>query len=229
MTALVATGADDDGELEIKATINGGVADPAAVADWLTTGLSLPSGNNTSGAKVTVKAPKVTIEVTGSRKGYGRVFLSGTAKAGATVEIYRKTTSSSSNYSLVSSVKADEDGKFGDDFLITRSMTYVAKAGSITSNQATATVTSAPKLTATALGKGRVRLSVDGNPDARVKATFSRVISTSSRKSLGSVLTNSDGKGSIIVTVPKGKRTFRVYYQAPGTVKGWTEVRITVK
>ncbi|MBI1758526.1 MAG: hypothetical protein HYR62_04785 [Actinobacteria bacterium] len=227
--AVLVTGSNDSGTTSLIAKINGGAANPAAVA-YLTTGLTLAAGVNTATATVTVAPDTVSITAPASRTGAGAVTVSGTAKAGATVDIYAKATGGTDPFQWVDSTVASGTGTYSVSVTISRSTSFVAKVGSLTSSVVATTVLSTVKLTAVALGGGKVKLTGTGGPAAQTGMSFTLVVSPIKQSPIASVTTNSSGVGSFTwKTSLRGARTIRVYYKAPGCEIASATVTVTVK
>jgi hypothetical protein len=181
------------------------------------------SGTYTSVGTVTVTVPTppvvvpTTVTLTGpsSRVGRGTVTLSGTTKAGSVVDIYLKPTEGA--LGLIDTVTADSEGAFTANVTISRTTTFVAKVGAVTSSAKTVTVVSTVRFASfRVLGDGRVRLTADGGPNGSGTIIFYRKISATQIAQIGRVTANSSGDGSLTVRVGAGAKTFRVTYTSPG-------------
>jgi len=216
------TGSNQQGDVTLTATLHGQTqnrtADDAVYGD---TGLDLNSGDYQSTGTIKVKSEEVeaptTVTLTGpsSRVGRGTVTLSGTTKAGSVVDIYLKPTEGA--LGLVDTVTADSEGAFTANVTISRTTTFVAKVGAVTSSAKTVTVVSTVRFASfKVLGNGRVRLTADGGPNGGGTIIFYRKISATQIAQLGRVTANSSGDGSLTVRVGAGAKTFRVTYTSPG-------------
>lgn len=227
--ATIVTGSSDSGTASVVAKINGGAADPAAAA-YLTTGLSLPAGVNTATGTLTLAPDKVTITSPESRVGAGTVPVTGTAKPNATVDIYTKPAGTGAPFLWVDTTVADDTGAFALDMMVDRATSFVAKSGSITSLRSTTLVESTVKLTATALGGGRVKVTGTGGPAAKTSMSFTWVRSPISQARIGLLTTDSNGVGSFVWrTSLRGPVTIRVYYKAPGCELAHTTADVTIR
>jgi hypothetical protein len=158
----------------------------------------------------------------------------GTAQSGASVDIYAKPAGSSAGLVWIGSAVADSTtGDWSKAVVITGSTTFIAKVGSMSSAEATVTVTGGGGkatcvVTAKAMGKGVVKVSVTGKP---AKAgTFTVYVRSGSKwVKVRSWASTSTGAGSVTLRTGKGSKTFLVQFSQAGATTGSATVTVRVK
>jgi adhesin/invasin len=182
-------------------------------ANWLAVGgLTLPAAAPTATGTITIAPDAVAFSAPKSRLGAGNVTLTGTARAGAAVDVYRKT---SSGLVLVDSVTAGNDGKWTAVERISATTTFIAKTSTATSTAVTVKVVSTVKLSVKKLKTGQARVSVAGGPSR--SGTITLWI-THGKKTTKVAVRVSGGSKTWVVKPGKGTTTFRATYAASGCV-----------
>jgi hypothetical protein len=218
------TGSNSDGTATLTATLHGQTANPTAAADWVdVAGITVPSGAYQDTATITLAETLTTITATGSLVGGGTAQLSGTAEAGASVEIWAKPAGATS-FSLLDNEVADSDGAWSLGTSIVKTTAFFAKSDGKLSSTVSTVVFSTQTVKAKAIGKGKVRFTVLGTPNVR---GFVNVYSGGKR--IAHVATNRSGDVTTVVQSKAGRRTFRVYFVAPGTSLMGKSITGTVK
>ncbi len=210
----------------VNAAGNANIASNAALvanAAYANAGLTVPAGEYQDTADIQVVDPTTGIAATARLVGGGKAQLSGTAEAGASVDLYARP-SGDSGFTLVKSLNADDDGMWGIGTTLTKTTSFFARSGGKTSDTVTTVVYSSEEVTAKALGHGMVRFSVYGTPN--VKGTVN-IYYGSSR--LAHVTTDSHGDVTVTFKAKTGKRTFMIYFVAPGTSLKGRSLTGTVK
>lgn len=194
-------------------------------AGWATGGVTVPAGAYMDQASITVvKAQATTISGPASRVGSGMVTLTGKAIPGVVVEIYSRPAGSSSAFGWIDSVMSDEsNGNWSASENITASTTFIAKTSTSTSGTTTVAVVSAKPtvkkatvtLKVTSLGKGKVKVNVNGAPN--MKGTITVYVAGKKVKSFNS---NAWGDGTLTVKASKGKKTVKVVFAPKGYTAG---------
>lgn len=223
------SGSNQSGSADLVATLVGQTANAVPVVGWLANaGLTITHGEYRDQATLTVTALKLTLSATGRLNGGGRARLSGNFVANTGVDIYSKALGESS-YKLLDSVETDADGDYGASYVIKKTTRFLAKSAGLSSKVRTTYVYSTVTLTGKSYSHNRATLRANGAPNAKGTLTFYRKVSGRDPK-LGSIISNSDGKGTITVTLPRGVRSVYVVFRAPGTFAGTsTTVKIRVK
>jgi hypothetical protein len=221
------SGANQSGDVTLTATIAGQTENEEPVDFWTDAdgpGLTgLPEhGEYTDSATIKIEEEVVTLEATDVVVGGGKAFVSGLARANATVEVYIKPVGADS-FSLFDVVKADAEGEFGTSKNIVRSTLWLAKMGTISSTVELSSVQSKVTIGARSLGGGRAILAADGAPNSKANLRFYLVESDGDLKLIRVVKANARGYGSFIWKTTPGAKKIRVYYQAPGTRRGQAE------
>ncbi|MEU4157474.1 Calx-beta domain-containing protein [Actinoplanes sp. NPDC026670] len=110
------------------------------------------------------KAPTLTPPA-GTTNGSGRITISGTAGAGAKVELLSAPGVSGGTFKVVSTVQADDDGAYTFKPNLTQGCRMQTRSGGLTSPVRTIQLRQDPELTGVSSAKGSVTLTVTGNPD----------------------------------------------------------------
>ncbi len=225
------TGTNSSGDVKVTAEItnNGGTLTPAAA--WKTAGVTLKDAVDKVTGAVTVAATKLTLSATAkvvAGGSGGTAKLSGKYLPDTSVDIWSKE-SGEKTYSLMDSVMTDGEGEWGISTKVARSTYFLAKANGLSSPSDVTEVWSAVSLTAKALGKGKVQLSANGDPNVKAPLNFYRSIAGKDPL-LKKVTSSSSGVAKVTVSLPKGVRSVYVTYKAPGTTLGQSKtVKVTVK
>ncbi|MFI7585911.1 beta strand repeat-containing protein [Spongisporangium articulatum] len=222
-STTISPATNQEGDVTVTAVINGQTQNATPAALWATAGLTYAHGEYMDQSTISVGETALTISSSGrltyGSKYYARgALISGTADAGATVEIWGKTTSSS--YQLMDTATADDNGEFGTTIKIARSVWFIAKSDGKTSASSLTKVYSAVSLSAKSNSADHVTLTANGGPNAKGTLTFYRVYADGHTKKLGSMTSSSYGNGSKTFSAPSGNRKFKVVFQAPGTYSG---------
>jgi hypothetical protein len=218
------SGSNSSGTATITATLDGMTENPTADEDWTdVAGITVPHGEYMDQATLTLTDTPTTISATGSIIGGGTAELSGTAEAGASVEVWAKPQGASS-FSLVSNETADSSGEWGTSTSIVKTTSFFAKSNNKPSSTVSTVVFSTQTLKAKALGGGKVQFTVYGTPNVR---GFVNIYSGDVR--LAHVKTNNAGDVTTVVQSKAGRRTFKVYFVAPGTSLKGSSLTGTVK
>ena len=227
------TGASSgDGDAVLTATLNTQTANAVAQTDWLdNAGLTIAAGTFQDTAKITVdpNINKTVLMAPATRVGAGKVTVYGKAKPGASVEIFAKVAYTSLPYALVGVATANSAGDWSDDEYVTTSTTFYAKTSVSSSSTVTvavkgATPAASARVSAKVMGKGVVKLSVNGMPNR--KGTITVYVNGSKAKSMAS---NSAGDGTVSIKTSKGRKTFKVVFSTSGCTAGTAAVVVTVK
>lgn len=202
---------------------------PLPATAWATAGVTVAHGEYTDQATLTVaKAQPTTISAPSSRVGAGRITLTGKAVPGVVVEIYSRPAGSSAAFGWIDSVMSDEsNGSWTATEWISASTTYIAKTSTSTSSATTVAVVSkvaSVTMTARPLGRGLVKIAVNGSPN--VKGTITLYQGSKRVKSWPS---NAWGDGGLTVKTTRGKKTFRVVFAPAGYTAGSRTVTVTVR
>jgi hypothetical protein len=214
---------NQDGTATLTATLTGQTQNATANGAYATAGLTVAHGEYQDTAEIQVVDPTTGIAATGSLLGGGKAQISGTAEAGASVDLYARR-SGASGFTLVKSLNADDDGLWGIGTTLTRTTSFFARSGGKTSDTVTTVVFSYETVKATALGGGKVRFKVYGTPNVKGVVNI-----YSGSKRLAHVATNSQGDVIVTVQSKAGKRTFVIYFVAPGTSLKGRSLTGTVK
>ena len=165
----------------------------------------------TATGTITIAPDAIAFSAPASRVGAGNVRLSGTARAGAAVDIYRKA---SSGLVLVDSVTAGNDGKWTAVESISSTTTFIAKTSTATSTAVTIKVISTVKLTVKKLKTGQARVTVSGGPSRSGTITLWWV---HGRKTTKVVVHVSGGSKAWVLKPGKGATTFKATYTSAGS------------
>lgn len=177
--------------------------------------LQLDQAANAVQNAVTLNGPK-------SRLSSGTVEITGTAPAGTTVTVQRKNRGASDDtYATVETLTADStSGTFDLSVKIKRSTVFRAVTEEATSNTVLVKVRSKVSFSKDkALGGGKYLLRANGAPDASGGTMTFYKVTSSSKKKIATVKTNSSGVGRYTWKTSKGTKKVRVYYTAPGCEK----------
>jgi hypothetical protein len=224
-SAIFISGDTDKGTVSYTATLNGQTQNAAANAGWATGGLTLTDGTYKATGTIQVAANQVTLSAPATRVGAGYVTLTGKAVPGASVDIFRKT---SSGLTLMDSVTANATtGAFSAKVSVSATTVFVAKTTTTTSLPVTVKVISTVKISAKAT-KGRVvKLTVSGGPSK--KGTISVWI-TKGSKTTKVVVRVSGGTKTWSLKPGKGKVSFKATYTASGSAtSSVVKASVTVK
>lgn len=220
-----------DGTATLTATLNGQTSNATADDDWLdNAGLTVAHGEYQDTATITVDPSinRTTISAPASRAGAGAVQLTGHAKPNSTVEIYAKPAGTTVAYALVGVATAAADGDWTSTEYVTRTTIFYAKTTVSSSATVTVSVTvpkkASVKVTAKAVGKGNVKLAINGSPNT--KGTITVYVSGKKVKSFSS---NAYGDGGLTVKTGKGKKVVKVIFAPKGYTAGSASVTVTVK
>ncbi|HEY6793929.1 MAG TPA: hypothetical protein VI248_04520 [Kineosporiaceae bacterium] len=230
---------DGDGQATLTATLHGQTTNVTADTTWLDdAGLTIPHGEYQDTATITVdpNINRTTVSAPASHAGAGMVRLTGHAKPGATVEVYAKPTGTSTPFALVGVATAGTDGDWSDSEYVARTTTFYAKT-TVSSSSTVTVVVTAPSHTprdtiakagCTALGSGKVAVSITGNGNGRTVVTVYQLVGTKWVK-VTTVKVSSKGAASAKVKLGKGKRTLKLVYATPGKTATSKTVTVTVK
>jgi hypothetical protein len=221
----------DGGEATLTATVNGDTANRTANAAWLdNAGLTIAHGEYQDQATITVDPTinQTTVSVPASHAA-GAVQVTGKAKPNSTVEIYSKPTGTQLAYALVGVAAANANGDWSDTEYLTRTTTFYAKTSVSSSAPVTVVVTNpanraSVKASAKAMGKGVVKVSVNGAPNR--KGTITIYVNGSKVRTMTS---NAAGDGTVSLKVAKGKKTIKVIFAPSGYASAASTVTVTVK
>ncbi len=176
------TGSNSSGDVELTATLD----NPTTLtpnAAYKTAGVTLADGKDTAAGKIIVAATKLTLSATAkvvAGGSGGTAKLSGKYLPNSSVDIWSKE-SGEKTYSLMDSVNTDAEGEWGASTKVDKSTYFLAKANGLSSPSDLTQVWSAVSLTAKALGKGKVSLSANGDPNTKSTLTFYRSIGAPTR------------------------------------------------
>lgn len=226
------SGSNQSGTATLTATLDGQSsnkeADDTIWGDDLAGLPAFADGDYQDASTITITAVDLTLSATGSIEGYGDAELSGSYKPNMTVDIYAKPHGADS-FSLVDSVKTDDDGNYGTSIAITKITSWLARSGDVSSEVKTTIVESKVTLKVKAKGSGIVQLDMNGDPNAERKTTFYLVGKGGKLVPLKTVWTNEKGQARVFVVFKKkGAKTFRAYYAAPHTKVGFGQATVTV-
>jgi hypothetical protein len=224
------SGTNQSGTADLTATLNGQIINRAADTHWLTdAGLVIADGDYQDVSTITISSTKLTLvatpKFTAGASG-GTAKLTGTFMPGSTVEIWSKP-SGSTIYSIIDTVTTNSTGTWVASETIKRSTFFLARANGLSSLSDQTQVWSKVSITAAALGKGKVRLYANGDPNAKATLIFYRSVKGPDTR-LKTVTSSSFGSATVTVKLPKGTRKVYAVYTAPGTGKGWSKL-ISVK
>ncbi|GLY26976.1 hypothetical protein [Kineosporia sp. NBRC 101731] len=225
------TGSNSSGDVELTAEISNNPGTLTANATLVASGFTAPAAKDTATGEIKIAVAKLTLSatarVTASATG-GTAKLSGTYLPNSSVDIYSKESGERS-YSLLDSVTTDAEGEWGLSTKVNKSTYFLAKSNGLSSPSDLTEVWSSVSLTAKALGKGKVRLSANGDPNSKATLTFYRSIAGADPV-LKKVTSSSFGAGSVTVALPKGQRSVYVTYKAAGTGLGTSKtLKVNVK
>jgi hypothetical protein len=196
---------------------------PTVNAAYAAAGQVITHGEYQDTATITVDEAKLTISTTGALLGGGKAMISGTAPAGRSIKVFIKPAGAT-GYTLGTTVVADSEGDWGVGATLKKSTSFYAESGALISPVVSTTVFSYQTVKAKALGKGKVRFTILGVPNVKGTATV-----WYGSKKLGSKATNSAGDVTFDVQSSKGRKSFKVYFSAPGTSMKGTVLTGTVK
>lgn len=195
-----------------KVKVTASITPDTVATTWSTVaGLTLPAAVPTATGSITIAPDAVALAAPKSRLGAGAVSLTGTARPGATVDIYRKT---STGLVLVDSVTADSKGAFSSSVTVSVNTVFVAKSPTAASPAVVVKVVSTAKITTKAGRRGRLTVTVTGGPGKRGTVTLYQVVGKKLVK-LGSVYTRKGGY-SWSLKAGKGTKTFKAVYTSSG-------------
>ncbi len=219
------SGSNSSGDVDLTATLDNPTALTADAA-YKTAGITLADGKKTATGSISIAKTDLTIAVTGKVTAGGsgaNTKISGKFLPSTSVDIYSKAAGERA-YTLLDSVKTNAAGSYSLTDRITKSTFFLAKSNGQSSGSKATQVSSKVSLTAKALGKGKVKLSANGDPNVKATLTF-----YNGTKVLKKITSNAAGVGSATVTLPKGKKTVKVTFKAPGTNQGQKTISVTVK
>ncbi|GAB6899918.1 beta strand repeat-containing protein [Kineosporia succinea] len=225
------SGSNAKGDVDVTAEITNNAATLTPNAAWKTAGVTLKDGVDKVESTIAVARAELTLSSSGKLvsgpKG-ASAKLSGTFTPNSTVDIYAKASGELA-YQWTDSVKTDDEGEWGAEVQINKSTRFIAKANGLSSPSTETQLWADVILTAKALGKGKVELFANGDPN--VKGTLSFYRSIAGTDPLLKKITASDfGSGKTIVPLPKGGRSVYVVYKAPGVGAAQSKtLKITVK
>jgi hypothetical protein len=222
------SGSNQSGDVTLTATLTGLVADPTAVAAWLTAGITVPNGDFEETSTITVAVVELTLSSTPKLIGGGTAKMVGTFMPNTGVDIYSKASGAAS-YSLIDSVTTDADGKYTASSFLKKTTRFLAKSAGLSSPVDTTRVYSKVTLTGKSFSHRRATLSANGSPSAKGTLTFYRSVAGKDPV-LKKMTSNSLGNGRVTVTLPRGNRYVYVVFRAPGTTAGKSKIiKIAVK
>lgn len=225
------SGSNSSGDVKVTAEItnNGATLTPAAA--WKTAGVdTLKDGVDKIVGMIKIAATKLTIsataKLTAGAKG-GTAKLSGTYLPNTSVDIYARESGDKA-YGLSDTVETDAEGEWGTSLMVDKSTRFIARSSGLSSPSVETQVWSTVSLTAKALGKGRVELTANGDPNAAGTLAFYRSIAGADP--VLKKLATTNGSGRVTVSLPKGARSVYVTYKATGTGQGQSKVvKVNVK
>ncbi|GAA3607843.1 hypothetical protein GCM10022223_24810 [Kineosporia mesophila] len=226
------TGSNSSGKVDLTAEIiNNPAGTPTANAAYKAAGLVIADGKDTAAGVINVAKAELTLSssarVTATATG-GVAKLSGTSAPNTTVDIYGRASGSLS-YTLMDSATTDDKGEWGISIRVMKSTFFLAKANGLSSGATQTQVWSSVSVSAKALGKGKVKLTANGDPNAKATLSFYRSIAGADPL-LKQIVSNSTGTGSVTVSLPKGSRSVYVTYKAAGTGLGTSKtLKVNVK
>jgi adhesin/invasin len=175
-----------------KVTVTATITAATLVTTWSSVGgLTLPASVATATGTIIIAPDAVALAGPKSRVGAGYVTLTGTARPGASVDVYKKTAS---GLSLVDSVTAGSDGKFSASVHVSVNTVFLAKSPTATSPAITVRVKSTIRVSTKVNRGGVLRVSVAGGPSKR---------------------------GTITLWITHGKKTTKVVTRVTGGAKTW--------
>jgi hypothetical protein len=200
------------GSLSGKAKVTATFTPATLHANWLAVGgLTIPAAVPSATGNITIAPDAVAFSAPASRIGAGNVTLKGTARAGASVDIYVKRAGA--GLSLVDSVTAGNDGKWTAVEYVAANTVFIAKTSTATSPAVTVKVKSTIKLTTKVARGGVLRVSVSGGPSRHGTIT---VWITHGKKTT-KVIAHVTGGGKTWVLKPgKGYTTIKAVYASSG-------------
>lgn len=176
---------------------------------------------------VKVEANTITLEAPATRVGPGTVTLTGVTGKGRTVKISSKVAGSDSSFGMVKTVTANADtGAYSVDVTVTRSMTFIAEAGTATSGEKTVEIVtiSAPK---TDVGGGVIEVKGYAIPGSEVTISKKNAGSTADFVEVGKVEADENGMYAQEVKIIRST-TFQAATSAATSVEKTTTVKSTV-
>jgi hypothetical protein len=203
--------------------------DPTADPSWALAGIVLSDGTHTATGTIKVAQDTVTLAGPSNRVNAGDVTLTGMTVPNRTVSVYGRPVAGGS-LRLLSTATANNAGAFSATLRLVKSTVLTASinSGGVSATPIVVTVQSnIAQFTAKALGKGKARLNLNGDPNASVTARF-YVRSGGSWKRVAVKATDERGVTGVTVKVPTGNRTFKVTYTAPGTATATGTVSATI-
>ena len=200
------------GSVSGKAKVTATITPVVLHGNWLAVGgLTLPAAVATATGTITIAPDAVAFSAPASRIGAGGVKLSGTARAGASVDVYIKRAGQP--LSLIDSVTAANDGKWSATERVSATTTFIAKTSTATSPAVTVRVVSTVRLTVRS-GRRGVAITVTGGPSKRGTVVLWERVNRKWKK----IGTASVRGGAVTWTVRRGKgsHSFRATYTASG-------------
>ncbi|GAB3241485.1 beta strand repeat-containing protein [Kineosporia babensis] len=220
------TGTNSSGDVKLTAEINNNPATLTPNATLVAAGFTAPASKDTADSTISIAAKKLTISstanVTAGGSG-GTAKLSGTFLPNSSVDVYAKESGEKS-YGLAETVETDAEGEWGMAIKVDKSTRFLVRSNGMSSPSTLTEVWSKVSLSAKALGKGRVQLSANGDPNVKAPLNFYRDVAGSKDPLVKKVTSSSTGVAKVTVKVAKGTRSFYVTYKAPGTTMGKSKV-----
>jgi hypothetical protein len=226
------SGSNQSGNVDLTADIHGLTSNPKPDADLVAAGVTgLTDGVYEAKGKITVGATKLTISAMDKlvAGGAGAITkISGHYLPNTTVEVWAKQAGEGT-YGQIDSVETDAQGDWGSSQRITKSTYFIAKADGLSSPSDLTELWSNVSLSTKALGKGKVQLSANGDPNTKTTLSFYRSIAGKDPL-LKKITSSASGSGKVTVSLPKGVRSVYVTYKAAGTSLGQSKImKVTVK
>jgi hypothetical protein len=166
---------------------------------------------------------KVRFTASPTLAGGGKARLRGTAEPRSTVDIYAKP-SGLDHSTKIASVVANDEGNWGLGTTIVATTRFRARTGGARTSVLTTVVRSNQTVDADALGQGRVRFTVRGVPNVQGVVTI-----YDGHVRLAHTVTDGHGDVTTLVQFSPGRRTFRIYFAAPGTTRTGRSLTGTVR
>jgi len=225
------SGSNSSGDVELTATINGLSADPTPNASLEAAGPDLADGDYQATGMIKIAPAELTIMSEGKVvSGYlgTPVKLSGSYLPDTSLDIWAKPYGERS-YQLIDTVMTDAEGEWGAEPTIMRTTWFIAKTDGMSSASTKTTVWSKVKLKGKALGKRKVWLVANGDPNVTGKLSF-YMPRKGKDKLLKRIVSSETGVGKATVRLPKtGMRTVYVVFNAEGTEKSMATIKLRVK
>ena len=201
------------GSVSGKAKVTATITPVVLHANWLAVGgLTLPAAVGSASGTITIAPDAVAFSAPASRLGAGGAKLTGTARAGASVDIYVKRAGQP--LSLIDSVTAGNDGTWSATETVSATTTFLAKTSTATSPAVTVRVVSTARISTKLGRRGALYVGVSGGPSRHGTVVLWQQVGRRLIR-LGSAGTVSGSK-TWVFHPGRGSKTFKATYTSSG-------------